>query len=242
MNKVRALLAAALLAVVGCAHQVPAATAPAVRIGECYAKMTGRPVSCAQAHVAETVFVGTGSATDVGTAMSQCRRAQARFLGQDFNTRLSVKLWTANDKSRYRCDVVLRNSTRASVEFQAVTGSLQGVLQRGAAVNLQACLAAPYNPKRDQPYVSCKRRHVAQELFVAPAIGTLNEAYPADVGQRAASACHATASAAKMLGRVRTVTAFYPNGDRAWASGDRTADCWVSTTSGTLPGARGSPR
>jgi hypothetical protein len=204
--------------------------------------MSGNPVSCAQRHIAQTVYVGKGRAADVASALAPCRLAQARFLGQDFNSRLGLRLWVASDKSWYRCDVVLRNSTRSSTRFQPLTGSLQGVFRTGVPVNLQACLAAPYKPQADQPYVSCKRLHVAQELVVAPAIGTLKEAYPSDVGQRAASACHASASAAKMLGKGRTVTAFYPNSPRAWAGGDRTAECWITGTSATLPGTTPSAR
>jgi Septum formation len=148
----------------------------------------------------------------------------------------------ARDESWHRCDVVVRNSTQARTDLQEITGSLRGVFRDGVSVNLQACLAAPYAPKHDQPYVSCARPHVAQELIVAPAIGTLAEPYPQDLGARAASACHATASAARMLHGNRTVTAFYPDSAREWAAGTRTATCWVTATSGALPGATPSPR
>jgi Septum formation len=228
-----AVLCVASLA--GCSHSAPVARKPMVRVGVCYARLSGPPVSCAQQHLAQTVFLGRGSVADGAAAMAPCRQAQARFLGQDFHTRLDLRLWVAKDKSWYRCDVVIRNSTRATTDLQEITGSLRGIFRHGVAESLQACLAAPYHPRQNQPYVSCAHPHVAQELFVAPAIGTLNEPYPTDVASRAASACHATASAAKMLGKGRTVTAFYPSSARAWDSGDRTADCWVTATSGTLP-------
>ncbi len=155
---------------------------------------------------------------DQAVALLPCREAQAKFLGQDFNTRLAVELWVASDASWYRCDVLLRNSTRATQGYQSLTGSLKGVLRHGTSIDLQACLNAAYDPAVDQTYVSCREPHVSRELAVAPAIGTLDEPLPNDVAQRAVSACNATASAEGQLLPDRIVTAFYPETADAWAS------------------------
>lgn len=237
------LVAAAVCAVAGCTAEKSTGGRPSARVGDCYVSVSAPPVTCAERHVAETVYVGKSAPPkkDEASAMIPCRKAQADFLGQDFNTRLDLQLWVARDRSWYRCDVLLRNSTRGSTGYQVLTGSLKGVLRKGVAIDLQACLGSPYDPATDQPYVSCERPHVAQELFVAPAIGTLEEKFPADVAKRATSACNATTSAAGILVGGRKVTAFYPKGSAAWASGERTADCWVTATSGTLPGARPLP-
>ena len=62
-----------------------------------------------------------------------------------------------------------------------LTDSLKGVLSEGVSVELQACLAEEYDARIDQTYVPCDQPHVSQELFVAPAIGTRDEAFPGDV-------------------------------------------------------------
>lgn len=205
-------------------------------VGDCYADVSAAPVHCNNRHIAETVYVSDGPpGGDHAVALLPCREAQAKFLGQDFNTRLAVELWVASDESWYRCDVLLRNSTRAAQGYQPLTGSLKGVLRHGTSIDLQACLNAAYDPAIDQTYVSCRERHVSRELTVAPAIGTLDEPLPDDVAQRAASACNATASAEGQLRPDRIITAFYPETADAWASGERTADCWVTATEGTLP-------
>ena len=220
----------------------PAAAVPDARVGDCYADVSGAPVGCNFRHVAQTVFVSDiPPPADPEAALAPCREAQAEFLGQDFNTRLGVKLWVADDRSWYRCDVVLRNATLASDSYQMLTGSLKGVLSRGASVDLQVCLDARYDSTVDQPYVSCREPHVAHELAVAPAIGTVDEPFPSDVARRAANACNATASAAGQLLPDRLVTAFYPRNAATWASDERTADCWVTARKGTLP-ALGSAR
>lgn len=208
------------------------------RVGDCYVAVSDPPVDCNQRHIAQTVLVvSRHPPTDPTRAMAPCREAQAHFLGQDFNTRLDLQLWVAQDKSWYRCDVLLRNSTYGSTGYQTLTGSLRDVLHEGVNVDLQACLGTPYDPTADQPYVPCQQAHAAQELVVAPAIGTLAEPFPTDIGDRAASACNAAASAQGLLSRRRTVTAYFPRNARAWASGERTADCWVTANSGTLPPA-----
>lgn len=237
------LVGAAVVLVSACSHQQQSGGAtPPGRVGDCYAVVSGPPINCNQRHVAQTVFVSHQPLTDKASAVTQCREAQARFLGQDFNTRLDLQLWVARNKSWYRCDLLLRNSTGGSTGYQAFTGSLRGVLRNGVAVDLQACLGTPYDPDADQPYVSCEQPHISQELFIAPAIGTLDEPFPADVADRAVTACHATASAAGLLTGGRTVTAYYPKNAAAWASGEHTADCWVTATAGTLPGAQRLPR
>lgn len=205
-------------------------------VGDCYSDVGAAPVHCNDRHIAQTVYVSDApTGGDQAVALLPCREAQAKFLGQDFNTRLAVELWVASDGSWYRCDVLLRNSTRAGQGYQALTGSLKGVLRRGTAIDLQACLNAAYDPTIDQTYVSCRKPHVSRELTVAPAIGTLDEPLPEDVAQRAVSACNATAAADGQLLPDRMITAFYPETADAWASGERTADCWVTATEGTLP-------
>lgn len=214
----------------------PTATPP--KVGDCFATGSPRPVDCSEPHVAQAVYISDGPFQDTASAVSPCRQAQARFLGQDFNTRLDVQLWVARDESWYRCDVLLRNSTGGDRGYAVLTGSLKGVLRRGAAVRLQACLDARYDPTVDQPYVPCSSTHVSRELTVAPAIGTLEEKLPADVAERATQACNATASAAGQIVAGREVRAFYPQSKQAWASGERTADCWVIATRGRLPAVR----
>lgn len=205
-------------------------------VGDCYADVSAAPVHCNDRHIAQSVYVSDHPpGGDHAVALLPCRQAQAKFLGQDFNTRLTVELWVAGDQSWYRCDVLLRNSTRAGQGYQALTGSLKGVLRHGTAIDLQACLNAAYDPAIDQTYVTCREPHVSRELTVAPAIGTLDEPLPADGAQRAVSACNATASAEGQLLPDRIITAYYPDTPDAWASGERTADCWVTATDGTLP-------
>ncbi|MBA2560376.1 MAG: septum formation family protein [Propionibacteriales bacterium] len=238
------LALAALSLVTACSHFQPAQRAPHAlgKVGDCYAAASTGPVDCNRRHTAQTVYVGRSVAPEEAAALVPCREAQAHFLGQDFNTRLTLRLWVAGDRSWYRCDVLLRNSTLSTRGYQVLTGSLQGVLRRGVSIALQACLGKPYDPGTDQTYVSCQGSHVAQELVVAPAIGTLAEAFPSDIAERAASACNATASAAGRVGGNRKVTAYYPKNAASWASGERTADCWVTATNGTLPAARPLPR
>lgn len=242
MRRWRCLAAALLCLVTGCSHAELGGGTPTARAGECYADVSAAPVNCNLRHVAQTVYVSKQPPRDESSALIPCREKQAHFLGQDFNTRLALRLWVARDKSWYRCDVLLRNSTSGSADYQVLTGSLKGVLRKGVSIDLQACLGSAYDPATDQPYVSCQQPHVAQELFVAPAIGTLDEKFPADVADRAVSACNATAAASGLLTGGRTVTAFYPKDAGAWASGKRTADCWITATSGTLPGAKPLPR
>lgn len=240
-----ALIAATCVLAAGCQgtpeKQDPKATKePAkVKVGDCFAAGAARPVDCRSPHVAQAVYVSHRPFEDTATALKPCRRAQASFLGQDFNTRLDVQLWVARDESWYRCDVMLRNSTRGQQGYQVLTGSLKGVLRRGAAVRLRACLDARYDPSVDQAYVPCTSTHVSRELTVAPAIGTLDEEYPSDVAERATKACNATAAAGGELVTGREVRAFYPQNAQAWDSGERTADCWVIATRGRLPGVQG---
>lgn len=204
-------------------------------VGQCYGENSNKPIPCTRRHLAETVFVSQGSTPVNATALAECRNAQSKYLGQDFNTRLDVQLWMASDESWYRCDVLLRNSTKSGAGFQSLTGSLKGVLNEGVSVDLQSCLGEPFDPSGDQRFVSCAEDHVAQELTAAPAIGTLDEEFPDNVSDRAARACNAAASAVGLLGENRQVRAYYPKNADAWATGERTADCWVTATKGSLP-------
>jgi hypothetical protein len=234
-----------LCCLLGCTPSPPAEpeVTRVARVGDCYGDASAAPVACASRHIAQTVFVSDAPPpADEAAARVPCREAQSRFLGQDFNTRLSVELWLANDRSWYRCDVLLRNSTQASQGYQSLTGSLEGVLDKRVPTDLRACLNAAYDPDADQPYVTCREPHVSRELTVAPAIGTVDESFPDDVAQRATSACNATAAAEEHLRPDRIVTAFYPKDADAWASGVRTADCWVTATNGTLPAIPSKPR
>lgn len=232
------VVGALLLAVFGCSSP-PAESPPAapeqVKTGDCLAADSGDPVDCSEEHVAQAVYVGDEPPGSRAEALAPCRRAQAKFLGQDFNTRLDILLWVAHDESSFRCDVVLRKSTQGSSGYQVLTGSLEGVLRKGAAVHLRACLGAPYDPSSDQVYVPCREPHTAQALIVAPAIGTLEEGFPDDIDERATNACNATADAAGQLKAVRTVSAFYPESAGVWATGERTAECWIAAKRGSLP-------
>lgn len=238
MVRWQCLLLVMLCALVACSNGTAAKqpNTSRARVGDCYATASEPAVNCDLRHVTQTVFVSEDPPpADVAIALAPCREALGRFLGQDFNTRLGMELWIASDKSWYRCDVLLRNSTLSSQGYQVLTGSLKGVLRQGTSIDLQSCLNAAYDPRVDQPYVSCREQHVSQELAVAPAVGTLDETFPDDIAQRAANACNATASAEGQLLPGRVVTAFYPKNADAWASGERTADCWVTATKGTLP-------
>jgi hypothetical protein len=241
---VRWCLAVVLLTAltVGCSS--PDAEEPsdaAISKGDCFGEKDSKPVPCTDEHLAETVFVSDGRPPAGSQALEPCRVAQAEYLGQDFNTRLDVQLWVATDQSWFRCDVFLRNSTKSGAGFQTLTGSLAGVLDEGVSVDLRSCLGEPYDASGDQRYVSCAEEHVAQELVVPPAIGTLKEPFPDDVADRAARACNAIASSEGLLGKDRVVRAYYPKNADAWASGERTADCWVVATKGTLPPVEVTP-
>jgi hypothetical protein len=237
----RAGLALALvvcLALAGCRDERGDDASQAIgKVGDCYGESTSKPISCSLAHTAETLFVKDAPppAGDSSAALMPCREAAARYLGQDFNTRLDVKLWVAGDLSWYRCDVLLRESTKGGSGYQTLTGSLKGVLDDGASVGIQSCLSEPYDPAGDQVYVPCSKAHIAQELVQAPAIGTLDEKYPVDIAGRAARACNAAASASHLSGPGRMVEAYYPKNADAWASGERTADCWITARKGVLP-------
>ena len=229
-----------LLSVSGCSSESddPETSAPQIEVGDCFAEGSVRPVDCSENHVAQTVYVSDTAPTNPAEALAPCREAQAKFLGQDFNTRLDIKLWVAEDESWYRCDVLARNSTQARAGYQVLTDSLKGVLSEGVSVELQACLAEEYDARIDQTYVPCDQPHVSQELFVAPAIGTRDEAFPGDVSQRATQACNATASAAGEITKGRSVAAYYPENASAWSTGERSADCWLTAERGQLPAVK----
>lgn len=205
------------------------------KVGDCYGESSTEPIDCRLAHTAETIFVKDAPPGVTPEALMPCREATVQYLGQDFNTRLDVRLWVAGDLSWYRCDVLLRESTKGGSGYQTLTGSLKGVLDNGASVDLQSCLSEPYDPGGDQVYIPCSEPHIAQEIIQAPAIGTMEEKYPVDIASRAARACNAAASASDLTGAGRTVEAYYPKNADAWASGERTADCWVTAQKGVLP-------
>jgi hypothetical protein len=208
---------------------------PAIgEVGNCYGQASTKVVDCAGPHLAETVYVSDEAPPESSKALEPCRAAQARYLGQDFNTRLDVQLWIASDLSWYRCDVFVRNSTQSGSGYQSVTGSLKNVLSEGVSVDLQSCLSEAYDPAGDQVYIPCSEPHVAQELIGAPAIGTLEEKFPQDIADRATRACNATASASGFLDKQTSVQAYYPKNADAWASGERTADCWLAAESGDV--------
>lgn len=222
---------------VGCGSAPEPVQQPAepAEVGDCFEGGSDEPVSCRESHIAQAIHVSESPPTSDAEAITPCRRAQARFLGQDFNTRLDVKLWVAQDESWYRCDVLLRRSTQARSGYERLTESLEGVLRKGAAIDLQACLDQPFDPSVDQTFVPCDEPHAARELIVAPAIGTLAEGFPDDIMDRATNACNATADAAGELKQGRTVSAYYPDSPAAWATGERSADCWIAADRGSLP-------
>jgi hypothetical protein len=230
--------AVACLVATGCGGGSPPADPKSDQIGavgDCYGASSTEPVNCRLAHTAETIYVKDAPPGATSEALMPCRDAFVKYLGQDFNTRLDVRLWVASDLSWYRCDVLLRESTKSESGYQTLTGSLKGVLEEGVSVDLQSCLSEPYDPAGDQMYVPCSQPHIAQELIQAPAIGTMDEKYPVDITARAKRACNASAGAAGLSGAGRTVEAYYPKNADAWASGERTADCWVTAQKGVLP-------
>lgn len=239
------VVGALVLAAFGCSSP-PAESPPAppepFRAGDCFAADSGDPVDCSEKHAAQAVYVGDEPPGSNAEALAPCRRAQAKFLGQDFNTRLDIKLWVAHDESSFRCDVVLRKSTQGGSGYQVLTGSLDGVLRNGTGVDLRACLGVPYDPASDQIYVPCREPHATQALIVAPAIGTLEEDFPDDIDERATNACNATADAAGELEAGRTVSAFYPDSASAWATGERTTECWIAAKRGSLPAVTSNAR
>lgn len=235
------VIAASLLLVVGCSSSPDDEQGARMgKVGDCYGENSTRPINCSKRHLAETVYVAEGPAPVSTTALADCRGAQSDYLGQDFNTRLDVQLWVADDRSWYRCDVLLRNSTKSGAGFQPLTGSLKGVLEEGVSVDLQSCLDEPFDAGGDQRFVSCAGEHTAQELTAAPAIGTVEEEFPANISDRATRVCNAAASAVDLLGEDRMVRAFYPKNEDAWSTGERTADCWVTATKGSLPPVKAS--
>lgn len=237
------LLASSLLVLTGCSSAP--AEGPKVdpaAVGDCFAPGSDELVSCTKRHLAQAIYVSEAAPGSQAETLESCRRAQKKFLGQNFNTRLDVRLWVAPDESSYRCDVLLRKSTQADVGDEVLTGSLKGVLRKGVSTELQSCLGAAFDPSTDQVYVSCDEPHLARELIVAPAIGTFDEAFPADIEDRATNACNATADAAGELTRGRTVSAFYPKSAAAWATGERTAECWLSADRGSLPAVGSNSR
>ncbi|MGH3507845.1 MAG: septum formation family protein [Nocardioidaceae bacterium] len=231
-------VAAALgVALAGCSGSEDKAetTEPMVRAGDCFGKDDTEPIDCSERHLAQTIFVSDTAPARGTAALKPCRGAQAGYLGQDFNSRLDVRLWVAGDGSWYRCDLVLRNSTQGGSGYATMIGSLEGAFRTGVPLYLRACLDAPYDPLLDQEYVSCSEPHRSREITVAPAIGTLDEPFPGDVSKRAISACNATATSGDELGSGRRVDAYYPENVDAWESGERTADCWLSVKRGRLP-------
>src|SRR4051794_22124965 len=200
----RRWLSAALLACLiatGCDRGSQPADTPSSadeigKVGDCYGESSTEPIDCRLAHTAETVYVKDAPPGEPSEALMPCREATIQYLGQDFNTRLDVRLWVAGDLSWSRCDVLLRASTKGGSGYQTLTGSLEGVLDEGASVDVQSCLSEAYDPRGDQVYVPCSKPHVAQEIIQAPAIGTMDEKYPIDIATRASRACNAAASAA----------------------------------------------
>jgi Septum formation len=237
----RSLLAAtgvaAILVLCGCDADGGNGDAPLaeVRVGDCFGTDEVHSIPCSEQHLAQTIFVSDAPPGRGTAALKPCREAQAGFLGQDFNSRLDVRLWVSADGSWYRCDLVLRSSTQAGSGYAQVIGSLEDGFRRSVPLYLQACLDAPYDPLLDQEYVSCAEPHRSRELTVAPAIGTLDEPFPPGVVDRAVNACNATAAGSHVLGEGRIVEAYYPENPEAWDSGERTADCWVTATRGLLP-------
>ncbi len=211
-------------------------------VGDCYVETAPKPVPCTENHIAQTVFVSATPPPDSSAALAPCREAQADFLGQDVNTRLDVQLWEPDDGSWYRCDVLLRNSTQAEAGYQVVRESLKDALSHGVPTSYQSCLDEPYDSSSDQTYVPCSQPHLAEELTTAPAIGTPDEKFPGDVSERATQACNASAAAADLLVRGRTVEAYYPENADAWSTGERSADCWLTSRRGKLPPVRAGGR
>lgn len=233
-----AVVVALGVATAGCSNseETPEATQPGVQSGDCFGRDETEPIDCSERHLAQTIFVSDTTPAHGTAALKPCRGAQAGFLGQDFNSRLDVRLWVAGDDSWYRCDLVLRNSTQGASGYATMIGSLEGAFRTGVPLYLRACLDAPYDPLLDQEYVSCAEPHRSREITVAPAIGTLDEPFPGDVSERAVSACNATAASGDELRSGRRVDAYYPENVDAWESGERTADCWLTVKRGKLPG------
>ncbi len=232
------VVVASCLVLTGCSGSSSdegAAGETTVAVGDCFTEASAKPVPCTDNHLAQTVFVSSSPPPDSSAALAPCREAQAGFLGQDFNSRLDVQLWEPDDRSWYRCDVLLRNSTQAGAGYQVLRESLEDSLSEGVPVPFQACLDEPYDAGVDQTYTSCSEPHVAQELTIAPAIGTADDKFPGDISDRASNACNASAAAADLLVRHRTVDAYYPENPDAWSTGERSADCWLTATRGKLP-------
>lgn len=233
-----ALTLASLLGLSGCSGGADEpASLPIGAVGDCYAK-TSKPVDCAAPHLAETIFAAEEMPPRTPAAIAPCQTAQARYLGQDFNTRLDVQLWVASDESWYRCDVVLPVSTHTDSGLETVTGSLRGALRDGVPLELQACLGEQHDPAIEQLYASCGTPHKSRRLIVAPAVGTVAEAFPADIAARATRACNASAAAERALVGSPRVQAFFPDSPEAWETGERSADCWVVADSGLLPAVK----
>ncbi|MGI8887478.1 MAG: septum formation family protein [Nocardioidaceae bacterium] len=237
-----AVAVAAFALLTGCSSPPPTTGPPPIgAVGDCYA-VGGKAVDCTEEHVAESVFVAAETPPRSAVAIAPCQTAQARYLGQDFNTRLDVRLWVAADESWFRCDLVLRTSTLANSSLEPLMMSLRGAFRIAVPVKLQACLDEAYDSATDQPYAACTSPHKSRQLIIAPAIGTVKEPFPADVADRAGRACNASAAAERQLVGQLRVEAFYPNTAAAWATGERGANCWVTAINGLLPAVEPTAR
>src|SRR3954449_1821305 len=141
----RRWLSAALLACLiatGCDRGSQPADTPSSadeigKVGDCYGESSTEPIDCRLAHPEETVYVKDAPPGETSEALMPCREATIQYLGQDFNTRLDVRLWVASDLSWYRCHLPLREATEVGSGAQAGAGSLKVVIDAGGDVVLQ---------------------------------------------------------------------------------------------------------
>jgi Septum formation len=240
--------------------------------GACYTNRFTRvwigdftPVSCAESHFVETVFVGTFTGADAARSspptsdspampaiFAQCQKGANDYLGGDWHTAIldlgvvvpSNAAWNGGARW-FRCDV-----TRLSDPFATSIvdhGSVKGDLS-GARTGAYGCLATTEEKDRtitDAKPIDCAQPHAAEfaGLFTAPDVP-----YPTDKTARdhlLEAGCHAVVATFLGYGSVsewrNASVGWWAMGwdPDQWKLGDRTTQCfaYAYTTSGKFVGS-----
>jgi hypothetical protein len=213
---------------------------------------TAPAVPCSQPHQTETLWTEqmTGMLAHqrlrpnpelINTTFSRrCDnywRARAYMAADPFDNHYGVSMlmkvpspseWLKGDRT-LRCDALAGHS-RDSGGPPSTTGSLRGVLRRKDSVNVRLCRVGGQAITCDQPH---------QGEGMSPNVILRPGKWPGDVGIAVAAQLACVTVAQHYLGvppsarPELTVAATVPT-QAQWDSGDRSADCWLQNTSGTL--------